>query len=122
LCCDVIFVDTSSTYWEVDVADEEIDLATARAQSEEKEQEASGDDGPSVPSEMALRQFSKHSKDHRSDLPQVVIAMAVTTEGIPVRCWSFPGRLTGPSRRMPRGWESRLRAFEMFSFPCAAAP
>jgi hypothetical protein len=27
--CDVIFVDTSSTYWEVDVADEEIELATA---------------------------------------------------------------------------------------------
>ncbi|EQD38155.1 transposase IS4 family protein, partial [mine drainage metagenome] len=29
LSCDVILVDTSSTYWEVDVADEEIELATA---------------------------------------------------------------------------------------------
>ncbi|HLI43945.1 MAG TPA: IS1634 family transposase [Acidimicrobiales bacterium] len=92
LSCDVIFVDTSSTYWEVDVADEEIELATARAASEEKGQEASGDDGPSVPEEVALRQFSKHSKDHRPDLPQVVIAMAVTQEGIPIRCWTFPGR------------------------------
>jgi transposase len=28
-----------------------------------------------------------HSKDHRPDLPQVVIGLAVTREGIPVRCW-----------------------------------
>jgi len=92
LSCDVIFVDTSSTYWEVDVADEEIDLQTARATSDEKEQGASSEAGPPVPDEAALRQFSKHSKDHRSDLPQVVIAMAVTAEGVPIRCWTFPGR------------------------------
>ena len=39
LSCDVIFVDTSSTYWEVDVADEEIDLADARATEQEKAEE-----------------------------------------------------------------------------------
>jgi transposase len=32
-----------------------------------------------------------HSKDHRPELPQVVIAMAVTREGVPIRCWTFPG-------------------------------
>jgi transposase len=32
-----------------------------------------------------------HSKDHRGDLPQVVIGLAVTREGIPVRCWCWPG-------------------------------
>ena len=32
-----------------------------------------------------------HSKDHRPDLPQVVIGMAVTRTGIPVRVWSWPG-------------------------------
>ena len=32
-----------------------------------------------------------HSKDHRPDRPQTVIGMALTKEGIPVRCWSFPG-------------------------------
>jgi transposase len=32
-----------------------------------------------------------HSKDHRPDLPQVVIGLAVTREGIPVRCWCWPG-------------------------------
>ncbi len=32
-----------------------------------------------------------HSKDHRPDLPQAVIGLAVTREGIPVRCWVWPG-------------------------------
>ena len=89
LSCDVIFVDTSSTYWEVDVADEEIALADAIDAERAK---TSGGTEPVVPEEMALRQFSKHSKDHRQDLPQVVIAMAVTKEGIPIRCWTFPGK------------------------------
>ncbi len=90
LSCDVIFVDTSSTYWEVDVADEEAELATA-TQAEKAKAEATGGKEPAVPDELASRQFSKHSKDHRSDLPQVVIAMAVTGEGVPIRCWTFPG-------------------------------
>lgn len=32
-----------------------------------------------------------HSKDRRPDLPQVVIGLAVTKEGLPVRCWVLPG-------------------------------
>lgn len=32
-----------------------------------------------------------NSKDHRPDLPQVVVGMAVTKEGIPVRCFIFAG-------------------------------
>jgi hypothetical protein len=40
--------------------------------------------------EAGTRTFG-HSKDHRADLPQVVIAMAVTREGVTVRCWTFPG-------------------------------
>jgi len=100
LACDVIFVDTSSTYWEVDVADEQIELASACQTERDRPdqqgeqtagQAAAGDDGPVVPVEAAVRQFCKHSKDHRPDLPQVVIAMAVTVEGIPIRCWTFPG-------------------------------
>jgi transposase len=31
------------------------------------------------------------SKDHRGDLPQVVVGMAVTRTGIPVRVWCWPG-------------------------------
>ena len=41
--------------------------------------------------ESGRRRFSKHSKDHRPDLPQVVVGMAVTRQGIPVRMWTFPG-------------------------------
>jgi hypothetical protein len=37
-----------------------------------------------------FRRFG-HSKDSRDDRPQVVIGLAVTKEGIPVRCWSFAG-------------------------------
>jgi transposase len=60
---DLLFFDTTSTYFERD--DEE--------------------DG-----DGAFRRFG-HSKDHRPDLPQIVIGLAVTKEGIPVRCWCWPG-------------------------------
>jgi hypothetical protein len=90
LSCDVIFVDTSSTYWELDVPDAEVELAMAN-QAEKTTAAVGGGPQPAVPDERASRQFSKNSKDHRRDLPQVVIAMAVTAEGVPIRCWSFPG-------------------------------
>ena len=83
LSCDIIFVDTTSTYFERDVADGEADLDLAEGGTE-----APDDSGPR---EEAARRFNKHSKDHRPDLPQVVIGMAVTAEGVPVRCWTFPG-------------------------------
>ena len=76
---DLVFVDTTSTYWEVDGADDLADL-----------QESVDDDGTARPVEGGVRAFG-HSKDHRTDLPQVVIAMAVTRDGVPVRCWTFPG-------------------------------
>ncbi|MGB6864087.1 MAG: IS1634 family transposase [Candidatus Aminicenantaceae bacterium] len=40
--------------------------------------------------EEGLRRYG-HSKDKRADLPQVVIGLAVTKEGLPVRCWVLPG-------------------------------
>jgi len=77
---DIVFVDTTSTYWEVDIADDLADL----------QPEPDADDGTAKPVEGGHRRFGK-SKDHRDDLPQVVVAMAVTRDGIPVRCWTFPG-------------------------------
>jgi len=71
---DVIFFDTTSTYFEVDVDD---------AGGEEEDAEEQAGEGP-------LRRLG-HSKDHRPDLPQVVIGLAVTREGIPVRVWVWPG-------------------------------
>ena len=76
---DIVFVDTTSTYWEMEVA---ADLAETAAED--------GGDDDSLPEQAGARLFG-HSKDHRDDLPQVVIAMAVTRDGIPVRCWTFPG-------------------------------
>ena len=40
--------------------------------------------------EAGFRTWGK-SKDHRDDLPQVVIGMAVTRDGIPLRVWCWPG-------------------------------
>ena len=64
---DLLFFDTTSTYFERDTPD------------------TAGEDG-----ELAFRAYG-HSKDSRSDLPQVVIGLAVTREGIPVRVWVWPG-------------------------------
>ncbi|MGA9694469.1 MAG: IS1634 family transposase [Pseudonocardiaceae bacterium] len=83
LDCDIVFVDTTSTYWEVEVADEVAEALACDATDSES----------TSPSESATRTFG-HSKDHRGDLPQVVIAMAVTREGIPIRCWTFSGNET----------------------------
>ncbi|MFP5487161.1 MAG: IS1634 family transposase, partial [Acidimicrobiia bacterium] len=74
---DLLFFDTTSTYFEIDDADE----------------------------------FRRHgkSKDSRPDLPQIVIGLAVTREGIPVRCWVWPGN-TNDNSILPevkdglRGW------------------
>jgi len=87
LSCDIIFVDRSSTPFERDVADGEDDLDLAVTGEKTREPEASG------PAESATRRFNKYSQDHRPDLPQVVLGMvlAVTADGVPVRCWTFPG-------------------------------
>ena len=82
---DIVFVDTTSTYFEVDGADQVADLA-----------EPVDDDEVTRPVEQATRAFG-HSKDFRTDLPQVVIAMAVTRDGVPVRCWTFPGNTADTS-------------------------
>lgn len=79
LDCDLLLVDTSSTYWHTECADGYDTLP-----------ELVDDNDVARPQEQAKREFG-HSKDHRRDLPQVVIAMAVTREGIPIRCWTFPG-------------------------------
>src|SRR5450755_2770064 len=78
---DLLFFDTSSTYWETDRLPEEL---------QDQDDELEEDEEP-VLTESGRRRYSKHSKDHRPDLPQVVVGMAVTRKGIPVRVWTFPG-------------------------------
>ena len=60
---DLLFLDTTNTYFEVDHED-------------------LGEEG--------LRKRG-HSKDNHPELPLISIAFAVTRGGIPVRCWVFPG-------------------------------
>ena len=65
---DLIFFDTTSTYFELDEAD----------------------------GEGGLRRYG-YSRDKRGDLPQASIGLAVTKQGIPVRCWVWPGNTADAS-------------------------
>jgi len=81
---DVIFYDTTSTYFEVDAEDDD------------------DEDGP------ALRKRG-HSKDDKANHPQIVIGLAVTREGLPVRSWVFPGNTSDTTtiktiKNDLRGW------------------
>jgi transposase len=84
---DLLFFDTTSTYFETEQPDEPV----ARDANGER---LPGDAEPRLAAkEAGFRTFGK-SKDSRDDLPQVVIGMAVTRDGIPVRVWSWPGNST----------------------------
>ena len=82
---DVIFLDTTSTYFEV------------------------GDpDDPEDP-KLHLRRRGK-SKDNHPELPQVVVGFAITREGIPVRCWTWSGNTSDQTvidevKRDLNGWK-----------------
>ena len=60
---DLLFYDTTSVHFEIDTED---------------------------PGQEGLRKWG-HSKDHRPDAPQVVVGLAVTRDGLPVKSWVFPG-------------------------------
>jgi len=80
---DLLLFDTTTAYFEIEDPDE-------------------GDEG--------LRLYGRPSKDHRPDLPQVLIGLAVTRGGIPVRCWAWPGNKADASvvdevQRDLAGWK-----------------
>jgi hypothetical protein len=83
---DLLFFDTTSTYFETDTAD------------------------PSDEATVGFRAFGM-SKDHRGDLPQIIIGMAVTRSGIPIRVWTWPGN-TGDSPLI-RQVKDDLRAWKL---------
>ena len=85
---DLLFFDTTSTYFEVGEEDEAVPRDKNGAVTGDEHKAAEGKPG-------GFRAYGK-SKDHRDDLPQVVIGMAVTRDGIPVRVWCWPGN-TGDS-------------------------
>ena len=82
---ELIFYDTTSLHFEI-------------------EQEDSSEAG----AQPALRKRG-YSKNDRGDAPQVVIGLAVTRDGCPVRHWVFPGNTVDVStvekvKRELRGW------------------
>ena len=62
---DLLFLDTTTTYFEVEEEDPDADRPGLRRRG--------------------------YGKDNHPELPQVVIGFAVTRDGIPVRCWVWPG-------------------------------
>jgi hypothetical protein len=79
---DLLFFDTTSTYFETEEADEDVPRDARGERVPPGSQNEAGQAG--------FRTHGK-SKDSRDDLPQVIVGMAVTRDGIPVRVWSWPG-------------------------------
>jgi hypothetical protein len=86
---DLLFFDTTSTYFQVDHADEPV-WRDASGQQVPEPPATDTTDAEQEPPPSGFRTWGK-SKDHRDDLPQVVVGMAVTRTGIPIRVWSWPG-------------------------------
>jgi hypothetical protein len=89
---DLLFFDTTSTYFERDEPDPDV----------------VDEDGNVI--RPAFRTHGK-SKDHRDDLPQVVIGMAVTRAGIPIRVWCWPGNQN--DQELIREVKDDLRAWKL---------
>jgi len=100
---DLIFFDTTSTYFETEDADPAVwRNEHGRVVEPVAEPDVEPSVGPDVEDADAaeppagarnragFRSRGK-SKDSRDDLPQVVVGMAVTRDGIPVRVWCWPG-------------------------------
>ena len=100
---DLLFFDTTSTYFEIDDADDPV----AR---DGRGRIVDDPDDPQVVSHKGFRSYGK-SKDSRDDLPQVIVGMAVTRDGIPVRVWSWPGS-TGDSELIRQARDD-LRAWTL---------
>ena len=77
---EVIFYDTTSLHFEID----EEDRGAEKTGTMHGSQAAGG-------KEYAAPRKRGHSKNGRTDAPQIVIGLAVTREGFPVRHWVFPG-------------------------------
>ena len=76
---EVIFYDTTSLHFEIDDEDDGDQEGNVRGS------QAAGKKSYAAPRKRG------HSKNGRSDAPQIVVGLAVTREGFPVRHWVFPG-------------------------------
>lgn len=96
---EVIFYDTTSLHFEIDEEDR-----GAPASGLVHGSRAAGRKAYPAPRQRG------HSKNGRTDAPQIVIGLAVTREGFPVRHWVFPGNTVDVStvakvKADLRGWQ-----------------
>ncbi|MBK7249889.1 MAG: IS1634 family transposase [Gammaproteobacteria bacterium] len=96
---EIVFYDTTSLHFEVDEED--------RAVGEHDEVHGSVPAGRRT--YRALRKRG-HSKNGRFDAPQIVVGLAVTRDGFPVRHWIFPGNTVDVStvakvKEDLKGWQ-----------------
>jgi len=97
---DLLFFDTTSTYFELDDADEPVardergdplpTTATDTPEDDDARNTGTAGHGGHAENGVGFRTWGT-SKDSRDDLPQIVIGRAVTRDGIPVRVWCWPG-------------------------------
>jgi len=95
---ELIFYDTTSLHFEIDEEDS----------GEGEENTVRGSASAGGKAYRAPRKRG-HSKNGRTDAPQVVIGLAVTREGFPVRHWVFPGNTVDVTtvkqvKRDLKGW------------------
>jgi transposase len=96
---ELIFYDTTSVHFEIDARDQghgADDLVEGSL--------AAGSKTYKVPRKRRL------AKNGRADAPQIVIGLAVTRDGLPVRHWVLPGHTVDVSTMAqvkddPRGWQ-----------------
>lgn len=95
---EVVFYDTTSLHFEIDEED-----------SGDEEGNVQGSQAAGKKSYAAPRKRG-HSKNGRSDAPQIVVGLAVTRDGFPVRHWVFPGNTVDVTtvakvKEDLRGWQ-----------------
>ena len=76
---EIVFYDTTSLHFEIDDEDKGDDAGQMR-----------GSDAAGARRYVAPRKRG-YSKNGRGDAPQIVVGLAVTRDGFPVRHWVFPG-------------------------------
>lgn len=77
---EIVFYDTTSLHFEVNAEDHGVG----------ERDEVRGSQAAGAKTYRALRKRG-HSKNGRFDAPQIVVGLAVTRDGFPVRHWIFPG-------------------------------
>lgn len=96
---DLIFYDTTSLHFEIDEEDE----------GEGADDTVQGSKAAGGKRYQAPRKLG-YSKNGRSDAPQIVVGLAVTRDGLPIRHWIFPGNTVDVTtveqvKNDLRGWQ-----------------